>query len=75
MTEAKLPNGRHCPFFHAAEQISEISVVIVVHFKGTDFGITEQYAARTAEHINKASVLQWKQRIENMEDCSFVAYP
>ena len=74
MTETKLPDGRHCSFLHTAEQIGEISVVIVVHLKGTDFGITEKYAARPAEDIYKSSVFQRKQRIYNIEQGGFVAY-
>lgn len=74
MTEAKLSYGRHCSFLHTAEQIGEISVVIVVHLKGTDFGITEKYAARAAEDIYKSSVFQRKQRIYNIEQGGFVAY-
>ena len=74
MTEAKLSYGRHCSFFHTAEKIGEISVVIVVHLKGTDFGISEQYASRPAENIYKSSVFQRKQRIYNIEQGGFVAY-
>ena len=75
MTEAKLPNGRHSSFFHTSEQIGEIPVVIVVHLKGTDFGISKQHAAGAAEHIDKPSVFQRKQRVKNVEYGSFVAYP
>ena len=74
MTEAKLSDGSHCSFFHTAKQIGEISVVIVVHLKGTDFGIAEKYAARAAENIYKSSVFQRKQRIYNIEQGGFVAY-
>lgn len=74
MTEAKLSDGSHCSFLHTAKQIGEIPVVIVVHLKGTDFGITEKYAARPAEYIYKSSVFQRKQRIYNIEQGGFVAY-
>lgn len=74
MTETKLSYGRHCSFPHTVKQISKISVVIVVHLKGTDFGIAEKYAARAAEDIYKSSVFQRKQRIYNIEQGGFVAY-
>lgn len=74
MAKAKFSDGCHCPFFHTAEQIGKIAVEIVVHLEGTDFGIAEQYAARTAEHIDKATVFQRKQGVEDMEDGAFVAH-
>lgn len=75
MAEAQLPDGRHCPFFHAVKQICQIAVIIVVHLERMDFWLTEQYAAGAAEHIDKPAIFQREQRVQNMKDSTFITYP
>ena len=75
MAEAKLSDGRHCSFLHAVEQIRKVAVKVVIHLEGGYGWVSEQYAAGTAEHVNKSAVVQRKQRVENVEDGSFVAHP
>ena len=75
MAEAQLSDGRHRSLLHAVEQIRKVAVKVVVHLEGGHGGVSEQYAAGAAEHVNKSAVVQWKQRIENAEDGGFVAHP
>lgn len=75
MAKTEFSDDCHCSLFHAVKQICKIAVEIVVHLEGTDFGVSEQYAAGAAEYIDKAAVFQWEQSIQNVEDGAFVAHP
>lgn len=75
VAEADLSDRRHRPLLHASEQIDEVAVKIVIHLEGMYLRLTEQYAARAAEHVDKSAVFRWEYRIEDMEDRGFVAHP
>ena len=74
MAEAKFPDRRHRAFFHAVEEVDQIAVKIVVHLEGVNCRLPEKNASAAAEHINKASVVQRKQSVENVQDRSLVSY-
>ncbi len=74
IAEAKLSDGRHCSFLHAVEQIRKVAVKVVIHLEGVNGRFAEKDAAAAAEHINKASVVQREQSVENVQDRSFVSY-
>lgn len=75
MAEAKFPDSCHCPFLHAVKQIRQITVIIVIYFKWSNFGIAKQHTAGAAEHIDKSTIFQREQRVQNMQDSAFIAYP
>lgn len=72
-TEAEFADGCHRPCFHAAEQISQIPVEIVIHFESVDLGFPKQDTAGAAKHINESAVLQWKQCVKDVENGCFIA--
>ena len=74
MAEAKFPDCRHRAFFHAVEEVDQVAVKVVVYLKGINRRLSEKNAATATEHVDEASVVQWEQRIKNVQDRSFVSY-
>ena len=66
ITEAKLADDRHRSCFHAAEQIDQIAVEVVIYLKGVNCRLAEQYAARSAEYIYEPTIMQRKQVIDDV---------
>ena len=74
IAEAQLTDRRHRPFLHTSEQVDQVAVEIVVDFEGVNGRFAEKDAAAAAEHVDKASVVQRKQSVENVQDSSLVSY-
>ena len=74
IAEAELSDRRHRPFLHTSEQVDQVAVKVVVNFEGVNGRLAEKDAAAAAEHVDKASVVQREQSVENVQDRSLVSY-
>ena len=74
IAEAQLTDRRHRPFLHTSEQVDQVAVEIVVDFEGVNGRFAKKDASAAAEHVDKASVVQRKQSVENVQDRSLVSY-
>ena len=54
-------------FIHAMKQINEVSVKVVIHFKGVYLRFAEQHATRTTEYIDKPVEFNGKTSIQNVQ--------
>lgn len=74
VAKTQFPDSRHRPFFHAVEQVCEISVKVVIHLEWVR-RLAQQHAPRPAEHLHEPAILQGKQAVNDREDGRFIAHP
>ncbi len=74
IAEAELTDRRHRPFLHTSEQVDQVSVKVVVDLESVNGRFAEKDAAAATEHVDKASVVQREQSVENVQDRSLVSY-
>ena len=74
ITESELTDRSHRTLLHTVEEVDKVAIKIVIYLEGVDSRLSEKYASAAAEHIDKTSIVQRKQRIEDVQNCTFVSY-
>ena len=73
--EPQLPDQLRRAIPHAAKQVHQIAVVIVVHLKGIRFVLPQQHCAGTTEGLNVPLMPEGEQGVENGQETCLISYP
>ena len=74
--ESKFTQERHRAVLHAAEEVGQVAVVVVVDLQ-TAFSdwVVDRDCSAAAKDVNKAVILGGKQLVEKPEELTFFSYP